>query len=229
MPRMPQKFPPNHSTQGSQSDVEKYDDVLDSLNSLQAKHKNSQPETGSSIKTSTLIIVIVVISIFGISLLSLGILMDGNEDEGPDALFGKFTPGWNLTDGLDFRFQLLDESEVMLSDYIGEPIIIDLFATWCEPCKTQISHLQTVRSQYPNVRILSISVDLLDTRTMLTNYKTNQGMNWIVGRDITRQGGSIYQANYIPTMAFFDADAKLQHWDFGVTTAATLISWINAN
>jgi len=229
MPRLPQKFPPKESNSELQSDAEKYDDVLDSLTSLQTKNKNSHPQSGSSIKPKTLIIAIIVISIFSVSLLSLGSLMDGKENKDPNALFGKFTPGWNLTDGLDFKFQLLDESEVMVSNYAGEPIIIDLFATWCEPCKTQISHLQTVRSQYPNVRILSISVDLLDTRTMLTNYKTTQGMNWTVGRDITRQGGSIYQANFIPTMAFFDADAKLQHWEIGVTTAATLISWINGN
>ena len=224
MPRMPQKFPPKSSNIGSTSDVEKYDDVLNSLNTIQAKHKNSNIKSDSSIKPSTLIMVIVIVGSLSVMLLSFGNLQSNQNSQ-----IGPIDTGTSLAAGLDFKIQLLDSSEVMLSDYTGEPIILDLFATWCGPCITQISHLQTVRSLYPNVRILSVSVDLTDTRTMLTNFKADHNMDWVVGRDITRQGGSIYQANAIPTMAFFDADAKIQHWEQGVTNNITLISWINGN
>ena len=227
MPRIPQKFPPKEVKSGMESDVEKYDDVLDSLNSLQTKHKKYQPESESSIKPTTMILVIVIISIFSIVLLSFGSGPRPSGEVGIEYLFGSFEAGTNLTDGLNFQFELLDESTVMLSDYIGEPIILDFFATWCSPCLTQIGHLQSVHSQYPNVKILSISIDLSDTRTMLTSYKADNSMDWVVGRDITRQAGSIYETISIPTMAFFDSDAKLQHWEVGVTDAVTLIGWIN--
>jgi thiol-disulfide isomerase/thioredoxin len=217
---MPQKFPSKESSSNLQSDVEKYDDVLDSLNSIQARHKNSNPVSNSSIKPSTLVIIIVITSVLSLILLSFSRIPAPNS--------GPLETNTALSEGLDFKIQLLDESEVMLSDYIGEPIILDLMATWCVPCLTQISHLQTVRNQYPNVRIISVSVDLSDTRSMLTSYKADHGMNWIVGRDITRQGALIYRASSIPTIAFFDAEAKLQHWEQVVTDAETLISWINA-
>ena len=61
MPRIPQKFPPKESNSESQSDVEKYDDVLNSFDSLQSRSKNLQPESDSSIKPTTLIMVIVEI------------------------------------------------------------------------------------------------------------------------------------------------------------------------
>ncbi len=225
MPRMPQKFPPKDSDKNAvQSDVEKYDDVLDSLNALQIKHKNTQMRSESSIKPSTLIMVIIIVGSLSVMLLSFGNLQSNQNSQ-----TGPIDTGTSLAAGLDFKIQLLDASEVMLSDYSGQPIILDLFATWCDPCVTQIGHLQTIHNQYPNVRILSVSVDLTDSRTMLTNFKADHNMDWVVGRDITRQGGSIYQANSIPTMAFFDANAKLTHWEQGVTTNTTLISWINGN
>ena len=227
MPRIPQKFPPKESNSESQSDVEKYDDVLDSLDSLQTRRKNLQPESDPSIKPTTLIMVIVIVGIFSVILLSFGSGLGPNE--GKDYLFGSFEADTSLTEGLDVKIELLDESQIWFSDYIGEPIILDLFATWCDPCLTQISHLQTIHDQYPNVRILSISIDLSDTRTMLTSYKADQNMDWVVGRDITRQGASIYDAFSIPTMVYFDADGKLQHYEVGVTGAATIISWINGN
>jgi thiol-disulfide isomerase/thioredoxin len=227
MPRLPQKFPPKESNSELQSDVEKYDDVLDSLDSLQTRRKNLQPESDSSIKPTTLIMVIIIVGILSVILLSFG--SGTGPNEGKDYLFGSFEAGTSITEGLDVKIELLDESQIWFSDYIGEPIILDLFATWCEPCLTQISHLQTIHDQYPNVRILSISIDLSDTRTMLTSYKADHNMDWVVGRDITRQGASIYDAFSIPTMVFFDADGKLQHYEVGVTGAATIISWINGN
>ena len=102
-------------------------------------------------------------------------------------------------------------------------------ATWCLPCKTQISHLHTINSQFPNVHILSISIDLTDTRTTLTTYKADNNMDWVVGRDITKQGASIYQATSIPKIIFFNAEGNLKHWQEGVADATTLSSWINGN
>ncbi len=225
MPRTPQKFPPKESNSELQSDDEKYDDVLNSLDSLQTKRKSLQLESESSIKPTTLIMVIAIVGIFSLILLALGT----GPNQGKGYLFGSFEAGTSLTEGLDVKIELLDESQIWFSEYIGEPIVLDLFATWCAPCLTQISHLQTVHDQYPNVRILSISVDLGDTQSDLTTYKADNNMNWIVGRDITKQGISIYDAFSIPTMVFFDADGKLQHYEVGVTSAATIISWINGN
>ena len=227
MPRTPQKIPPKESNSELQSDVEKYDDVLNSLDSLQTRRKSLQLESESSIKPTTLIMVIAIVGIFSLILLALG--SGSAPNQGKDYLFGSFEAGTSLTEGLDVKIELLDESQIWFSEYIGEPIVLDLFATWCEPCLTQINHLQTINEQYPNVRILSISIDLSDTRTMLTSYKADHDMNWIVGRDITSQGASIYNAFSIPTMVFFDADGKLQHYEVGVTSAATIISWINGN
>ncbi len=172
----------------------------------------------------TVIMGVVIISVIAIFLLSFGSIPSPIED-GPLVADSKISDG---SDGLDFKIQLLDETEVMLSDYLGEPIILDLFATWCNPCITQIAHLKTVQAQYPNVHILSITVDTItDSISKLTSFKQQHGMAWVVGRDIGQKAASIYQANAIPTIAFFDAEGQFKHWHQGVTEATTLISWIN--
>jgi thiol-disulfide isomerase/thioredoxin len=115
----------------------------------------------------------------------------------------------------------------MLSNYIGEPIILDLMATWCVPCKTQIEHLQVIKDAYPNVHIISVSVDLGDTIPVLSAYKADNNMDWVVGRDISTKGASNFQATAIPTMAFFSSEGIWKHWEQGVTTSDKLSSWIN--
>jgi thiol-disulfide isomerase/thioredoxin len=219
MSRRKYNFSTNKPVEDTKTNAEKYDEVLNSLSSIQSKRKKESLSTPSSINPSTIVMGTVLVVIIGMVLLSFGNLS-------PTTTTGPIETDTKLSEGLDFKIQLLDGSEVMLSDYAGEPIILDLFATWCGPCITQISHLKTVRSQYPNVNILSISVDLTDSIAMLNTFKSDNGMNWVVGRDITQQGSSIYQATSIPTMAFFDSSGALKHWEQGVTDSTTLINWI---
>ena len=131
----------------------------------------------------------------------------------------------NLTE-LDFKIQLLDESEVWLSDYEGAPIILDLFATWCGPCKTQIVELQSIKTAFPSVKIISVTVDLNDDIPSLITYKDDNNMNWIVGRDVSSRGGQLFSATSIPTLAFFNSAGELKQYNQGVVYYDTLVDWI---
>lgn len=141
------------------------------------------------------------------------------------------SPENTLSAELDFKFQLLNGNEVMLSDYTGDPIILDLMATWCGPCKTQIPELKTLQSSYPHVRILSVSTDLDDSITVLTKYKADNDMTWTIGRDISQKGIEIFtpsgRLQSIPTVAFINSAGKLRQLNQGVVYYNTLVDWIN--
>ena len=215
------KIPQKESSDSVSSDSETYDKVLDSLTNIQEKRKKTSLPSDNSIKMPTVIMGAVIVGIIAIFLLSFGSIPNPIESNPPEA-------DSQILDGMDFKIQLLDETEVMLSNYVGEPIILDFFATWCTYCITQIDHLKSVQVEYPNVHILSVSVDTgSDSISKLISFKAEHDMSWIVGRDLTQKGASLYQANSIPTMAFFDTDGNLKHWEQGVVISSTLISWIN--
>ncbi|MHA2108242.1 MAG: TlpA family protein disulfide reductase [Candidatus Hodarchaeales archaeon] len=136
-----------------------------------------------------------------------------------------------LTDGLDFQIQLLNYSQVMLSDYLGAPIILDFFATWCKPCATQIIELQKLQVKFPNVHIISVSIEKDDTISILEGYSLEHEMDWIVGRDATLKAASRYQINSIPTMAFFNSQGIRKYIDHppGITSESVMSSWIRAD
>jgi len=59
------------------------------------------------------------------------------------------TMGWNLADGKRNAF----------SEFKGKVLILDFYATWCEPCRDSIPHLVGLQQRYENeVRVVGLNV-----------------------------------------------------------------------
>ena len=56
---------------------------------------------------------------------------------------------------------LASGSPVSLTDYLGETLLVNLWATWCHPCRAETPYLQSVYERYRHrgLRILGVSVD----------------------------------------------------------------------
>lgn len=46
-----------------------------------------------------------------------------------------------------------------LWEFKGKPMIITLWASWCDPCRKKLPSLAKLQAQYPHVRMLAISID----------------------------------------------------------------------
>ncbi|MFX1283331.1 MAG: TlpA family protein disulfide reductase [Promethearchaeota archaeon] len=214
MARRTRKIPKQDLSEKPVSKEEELDKVLTRLNSIHSKHHETSPRGGPSflnkkvIMTSSFIIII-----------SLGVLTLGTQFMETETI--------SSIDSLDFTIQLLDKSEVLLSDYKGEPIILDFMARYCSACKTQIDEFKLFQPKYPEVRIISVSVSSDDSITLLKNYKNNYGISWTLGRDITKQGAKLFSVQYIPKIALFDSKGTLKHENTGVVNYDTLVEWVN--
>lgn len=220
MARKTNRFPVKGQTNTNMTQTEKYNDVLSSLDSLKVKQRKVIPETPTVIPTTKIIIGVVVITI-----ISLGILSLGNVPliTNPNTLTGKKID----SEGINFTFKLLDGTEAHLADYKGSPVFLDLFATWCKPCETQIAELATLKSVSPNIKILSISIDDTDTVEMLEKFKTDNGITWIIGQDYTLKGAQNFKVASIPTLAFFNSNGVLKKLEIGIQYYETMASWLD--
>lgn len=80
----------------------------------------------------------------------------------------KLAPDFSLTD--------LAGHALRLSDYRGKVVILDFWATWCEPCKQEIPRFIELQSKYPErLEIIGISMDddLEPVRAFQQQYKMN--------------------------------------------------------
>lgn len=140
-------------------------------------------------------------------------------------------PGTGGDDGtLPMRLETLDargstagETAVPAAD---RPTVIDLFATWCAPCKEQMDALSTVYEEYGD-RVAFVSVTNERIGGTLTRedvrqwWQTHDGQ-WTVALDPESDLMAAVGASGLPYLVVADASGAIS-WDHaGVASAATL-------
>lgn len=56
-------------------------------------------------------------------------------------------------------FPDLQDQDRLLSTYVGKPLVINFWATWCAPCIKEMPDLQALHERYPDVQFVGIAVD----------------------------------------------------------------------
>lgn len=131
-----------------------------------------------------------------------------------------------LQNGLNLNIQSVNGTDFQLTNYIGHPFILDLFASWCVPCKQQAELLNHIHSVYPSMSIVSVSVYPKDTPQVLANYKMENNISWAIGLDIDNKADQLYGSTTLPTIAFFNANGTLTQLKHSVATFTEVQSWI---
>ena len=67
----------------------------------------------------------------------------------------------DTTQAPDFTIRDINKKKVSLSDYRGQVVLINFWATWCQPCQAEMPHLQAIYDEFKDkgFTVLSISID----------------------------------------------------------------------
>jgi thiol-disulfide isomerase/thioredoxin len=81
--------------------------------------------------------------------------------------------GWTLADG----------KRVSLSERRGKVLVLDLYATWCEPCRQSIPHLIGLHERYENkgLSLIGLNVGGPDDRVKVANFAAEFRISYPLG------------------------------------------------
>ncbi|MEN1967229.1 redoxin domain-containing protein [Lentibacillus sp. N15] len=118
----------------------------------------------------------------------------------------------------DFELQTLNGEKSRLSDYRGQRVLLNFWATWCPPCRAEIPDLEKF---YKNNDVVVLSVDLTETESNLDevkNFADEFDMTYPVLLDEHSKVASVYGIQPIPTSYMIDSDGIIQNKAFGALT-----------
>ncbi len=110
---------------------------------------------------------------------------------------------------------------VSLARYAGKPVIVNFFASWCGPCRTETPLLaQYYSSHHDSVHM--IGVDANDSRTAALAFTKRYGVSYPVGSDPAATTASAYGVVAMPQTYFLNAQHKVVDHVYGKVTAGSL-------
>ena len=111
----------------------------------------------------------------------------------------------------DLRMPDLAGREKSLRDFLGRPLIINFWATWCAPCRREIPLLQQLRQAYhgDGLEIVGIAVD---SRADVANYVRGRAVDYplLIGEDRGLAAAEQFGMQAVlPFSVFADAQGRI--------------------
>ena len=124
----------------------------------------------------------------------------------PDA-----APEWTLSS--------LDGETISLSDYEGQTVVLNFWATWCGPCRTEIPEFRQFVSEHPDIPVLGIAVD--GSVNKLRQFAKQNRINYPVLKG-DRAIQEDYNVSSLPMTVVVGPDGQIEDVHIGVMLASQL-------
>lgn len=111
----------------------------------------------------------------------------------------------------DFELTTLDGETVRLSDYRGEKVLLNFWATWCPPCRAEMPDMQQFHADH-DATILA--VNLLGTEKSpeeVEKFLDEYGVTFTVLSDDLNHVASLYNASALPTSYLINSKGEVHN------------------
>ena len=115
----------------------------------------------------------------------------------------------------DFELETLFGEVVKLSDYRGQRVLLNFWATWCAPCRAEMPDMQKF---HENKDVVILAVNLTDTESKASNvprFVDDFELTFPILLDEDVKVSGLYQIQPIPTSFLIDSTGRIHNVAYG--------------
>jgi peroxiredoxin len=124
-------------------------------------------------------------------------------------------------------FPMLDGGLATLADLRGTPVVVNFFASWCEPCKAEMPDFAEVHAEL-GAQVTFLGISLRDAEEDTRALLERTGVTYAIGRDPSGSLAEDFGVVNMPTTYFLDAEGRIVSAHAGALTADALRSQLAA-
>lgn len=128
-------------------------------------------------------------------------------------------------------FELTDVRDpkrtIALADFKGRPVVLNFWASWCNPCQREMPAFQSVHEQLGG-RVVILGIDTKDIRSDASDFLRNTGVTYRTASDPDGAVASVYGVVGLPQTFFISAQGKIVDRFIGEISGAELMATIAA-
>ncbi len=118
----------------------------------------------------------------------------------------------------DFRAVALDGSgERTLADYEGQVVLLNIWATWCAPCREEMPSIQALHERYGprGLKVVAVSIDQPDSEAAIRAFAREFGLTFEILHEPTGAIQQAYQTTGVPETFIIGRDGVIQRKQVG--------------
>jgi len=147
---------------------------------------------------------------------------DGSEQTGPTG----GAPGGGIADAgevaPDFRLPTLDGETVQLSELRGHPVVVNFWASWCNPCRQEFPLLDKAVREHEKDGLVIVGVTFRDIESDSRDFVEETDATWPQAVDDDGAVARTFGVRTIPVTFFVDAEGVVAARLFGFSSPDAL-------
>lgn len=99
-----------------------------------------------------------------------------------------------------------------LEDYRGEVVLLNIWATWCEPCRVEMPSMQRLHDEYApgGLKVVAVSIDEAGTEAQIRAFAREYGLTFEILHDPDGQIQRAYQTTGVPETFVIGRDGTIR-------------------
>lgn len=110
----------------------------------------------------------------------------------------------------DFTLETPDGETVSLSDYHGQPVVLNFWATWCAPCREEMPLLQETYEAHQEDGLVVIGVNVRENPETIERFLDEVGVDFPVLLDPDAEVVNRYLVTSLPLTFFIDRNGNVR-------------------
>ncbi|MCJ7715036.1 MAG: TlpA family protein disulfide reductase [Anaerolineales bacterium] len=125
----------------------------------------------------------------------------------------------------EFRLSTTDGDEISLSELFGSPVIVNFWASWCPPCRSEMPAFQQIYEEYEEKGLVIAAVNATnqDSISNAVDFVSTNNLTFPVLLDISGAASSSYNLHSLPTTFFIDSEGVIRKVIIGGPIPTSLI------
>lgn len=109
----------------------------------------------------------------------------------------------------DFTLELYEGGELTLSDLRGQVVLLNFWASWCDPCRDEAAALERVWRDYRDQGVVFIGIDYVDLESSALEYLAEFDVTYPNGLDKGQRISRAYRIRGVPETFFVDKKGNI--------------------
>ena len=121
-----------------------------------------------------------------------------------------FTNAVSALEQPDFTLKNFDGTNLKLSEYRGQVVLVNFWASWCGPCRQEMPKLEELHQRYESLGVTILGVNVEEDSTLARRIVADRELTFPILADDRNIASELFDVDAMPSTVLIDKDGMVR-------------------